>query len=93
MPIFPFLLCQTVIAWLTVAPALMLLRSLRSLLFGGEAATSFDYLLALTTEPLILPARFLMGETAAALPIDLPFFLTLMLLPALRGLLPTIALA
>ncbi len=93
MPFLPYVLCRTVIAWLTLAPALMLVRSLRGLLSSGEAASSFDYLLALTTEPLVMPARILMGESVSALPIDLPFLLTFILLPSLRGLLPAVTLA
>ncbi len=93
MPFLPYLICQTLLLWLSVAPFFMLLRSLRSVLVQGKDATSIDYLLALTTEPLIMPMRFLFGPLTDGLPFDIPFLLSFLFIPFLRGALPAITLA
>ena len=44
------------------------------------------------TEPLIIPARILLGriEGINEIPIDIPFFVTVILLPIVQMLLPTV---
>lgn len=92
MPLLPFLLCKTVSIWLSLAMLAMLLRTIRALFMMSGNASILDMLLISFTEPVIFPARIILGEKAAQLPLDIPFILTWFLLVFLRNALPAVSL-
>ena len=66
-------------------------RAILSWIFMSEESKVMDFLYRVT-EPLILPARILLGriEGINEIPIDIPFFVTMILLPVVQMLLPTV---
>ena len=92
MPLFVYIFCQTVNAWITLTLLAMLLRSLRSLITFGAEESALDVFLVTVTEPVILPVRLLMGESVAEMPLDIPYMLTYILLIFLQSVLPSVAL-
>ena len=74
---------NTVYIIIVVLQSAMFLRAIMSWFPFGEGKLS-DFLYALT-EPVIFPVRFLFDKMnwSPALPIDIPFFITFLLLSAL----------
>lgn len=92
MPIFFYILCQTVNTWISLTLLAMLLRSFRAFFTFGAEESGFDMFLFAVTEPVIMPIRVLMGEAAAELPLDLPFMATWFVLILLQNVLPVVSL-
>ena len=68
--------------------ALMTIRAIASWFFPGEDS-AFQRFLVVTTEPFIIPVRAILDrfEAIAALPIDISFLVTFILLSVLQSLL------
>ena len=92
MPLFFYILCQTVNAWISLTLFAMLFRSLRAIFTMGAEENGLDIFLIAVTEPAILPARILMGEAAAEFPLDLPYTVTYFALILLKNMLPSVSL-
>ena len=77
--------------FLTIEQVLFLVRAVMSWIFMNEESTVMNFLYRVT-EPLILPARVLLGRIKGIneIPIDIPFFVTVMLLPLIQMLLPNV---
>ena len=77
--------------FLTIEQLMFFARAILSWIFMSEESKVMDFLYRVT-EPLILPARILLGriEGINEIPIDIPFFVTMILLPVVQMLLPTV---
>ena len=93
MPFPIYLICHTVQILISVVLFAMLVRCLRALTAFDAEPSALDTVLAVITEPIILPARILIGEAAAQIPLDLPFHITWVALSVLQNFLPIATLA
>jgi YggT family protein len=86
-----YLLVYAIRLFLTIEQVLFLARAILSWIFLTEDSKIMNFLYRVT-EPLIIPARILLGriEGINEMPIDIPFFATVILLPIVQMLLPTI---
>ena len=83
-----YLIIRLVEILLTVLSFAMLLRAIMSFLAIGEESAFEDFLYALT-EPLIIPVRALFQKLGwfEGLPLDMSFFVTVVLIEILRTVL------
>lgn len=91
MNLLLYLLVYAIRLFLTIEQVLFLARAILSWIFLTEDSKIMNFLYRVT-EPLIIPARILLGriEGINEMPIDIPFFATVILLPIVQMLLPTI---
>ena len=91
MDLLVFLLISAVRLFLTAEQLLFLVRAVLSWIFMNEDSQVMNFLYRVT-EPLILPARVLLGKIDGMneIPIDIPFFATVILLSVVQMLLPTV---
>lgn len=89
MPPIVYMLVQLVYIFLDVMMVAMLLRAILSWFAFAEWANRIGSLLYVLTEPLIWPVRSLFNRFGwfEGLPLDIPFFVTSLLLMVLRFLL------
>ena len=90
MQTIAIILAGTVNALLMVLQFAMLLRAIMSLFF--DESSSFAAFLVAITEPVIMPIRMLFDrmEWFKSSPLDVPFFVTYMLLAIISSLLSTL---
>ena len=91
MNLLLYLLVYAIRLFLTIEQVLFLARAILSWIFMTEDSKIMNFLYRVT-EPLIIPARILLGriEGINEMPIDIPFFATVILLPIVQMLLPTV---
>ena len=91
MNLLIYLLVSAIRLFLTIEQLLFLARAILSWIFMNEESKVMNFLYRVT-EPLIIPARILLGriEGINEIPIDIPFFVTVILLPIVQMLLPTV---
>ena len=91
MNLLIYLLVSTIQFFLTTEQLLFLARAILSWIFMNEDGKVMNFLYRVT-EPLILPARVLLGKIDGMndIPIDIPFLVTVVLLSAVQMLLPTV---
>ena len=91
MDLLIYLLVSTVRLFLTVEEVLFLARAITSWLFMADEGMIPNFLYAVT-EPLIIPARAILNrfESIRDFPIDIPFFVTVLLMSILELALPTV---
>lgn len=88
-----YILARVVQLFLGLAETAMFLRAILSWFIHDEES-KIMYFLALITEPLILPVRVVCSHIRALenFPVDVPFFITFLLLSILNATLPVLAL-
>lgn len=86
-----YIVARVVQLFLGVAEIAMFLRAILSWFIHDEE-NKFMFFLALITEPLILPIRFLCSRIRALdeMMIDIPFFITFLLISILNATLPAL---
>ncbi len=91
MEILAYVFAKTVSMFLFVITLCMFGRAIRSWFAGDE--TSIDRFLYSLTEPFIMPFRRVLerSELAASSPIDIPFFLAMIVIYLVFGLLNFLA--
>lgn len=91
MNLLIYLLVTAVRFFLVIEQLLFLVRAILSWIFMDEEGKVMNFLYRVT-EPLILPARVLLGKIDGMneIPIDIPFFVTVILLTVVQMLLPTV---
>lgn len=91
MNLLIYLLVSAVRFFLVIEQLLFLVRAILSWIFMDQEGKVMNFLYRVT-EPLILPARVLLGRIDGMneIPIDIPFFVTVILLSVVQLLLPTV---
>jgi YggT family protein len=86
-----YLLVSAIRLFLTIEQLMFLARAILSWIFITEDSKVMNFLYRVT-EPLVIPARILLGriEGMNEIPIDIPFFATVIILPIVQMLLPTV---
>lgn len=91
MNLLVYLLVSAIRLFLTIEQLMFLARAILSWIFITEDSKVMNFLYRVT-EPLVIPARILLGriEGMNEIPIDIPFFATVIILPIVQMLLPTV---
>lgn len=92
MNLLIYLLVSAVRFFLTIEMLLFMVRAIFSWIFMNDEESKAMNFLYRVTEPLIIPARVLLGKINGMneIPIDIPFFVTMILLSVAQMLLPTV---
>ena len=88
---FVYIITTLVSMFLSILHVLMLIRAVISWLPVDDASPFASFVYAMT-EPIIIPVRALLerSETVRALPIDISFFIALILLSFVQMMLPSV---